>query len=205
MLSKLYFIIISSLLFLLSTSIPPLLKLYFSENRKASSLVERGNLLPGQKPNTYTVGTPSPLTYRPSYSSFLKGFPDSPESWLRSSRPRFQKWSARWHTAAERWAVREVRHSPHSPRLNPPSPSPQRGAVQSAPLLPQKPRASFQKKVWKQESSTTVSIPFSKRQMDSPYRFSKEPALHLPAPLLMWKPIPYGLAWKLSVSYCAVV
>ena len=95
MLSKLYFIIISSLLFLLSTSIPPLLKLYFSENRKASSLVERGNLLPGQKPNTYTVGNPSPLTYRPSYSSFLKGFPDSPESWLRSSRPRFQKWSAR--------------------------------------------------------------------------------------------------------------
>lgn len=41
---------------------------------------------------------------RHPHSSLLKKFPDSPESWLRSVRPRFRKWSARWRTEGETWA-----------------------------------------------------------------------------------------------------
>ena len=48
------------------------------------------------------------------------------------------------------------------------SSGPQRGTVQSVPLLLQKPRTPFQGKIWKQENSTIVFIPFSKRQIDSP-------------------------------------
>lgn len=121
-------------MFLLSTSIPPLLKLYFSENRKSSSLVERGNLLPGQKPNTYTVG--NPIT--PNLQTVLQPFPEGVPRLTRKLAPirkapvpemvcTVTYWS---REASGQWGAPLSRRA-HD--LTNPSSSPQRGSVQPVP------------------------------------------------------------------------
>lgn len=169
MLSKLYFTIISSLLFFPSTSIPPLLKLHVSENRKSSSLVERENLLPGQKSNTYGVGNP----IIPNLQTILQLFPEGVSRLTRKLAPILKApvpemvcTVTYWRREASgQWGAALSPRAHNLPKLRP---SPQRGTVQSVPLLLQKPRTPFQVEIWKQENSTIVFLPFSERQIDSP-------------------------------------
>ena len=131
--------------------------------------MERENLFPGQKSNTYGVGNP----IIPNLQTVLLLFHEGVSRLTRKLAPILKApvpemvctvtyWrrevSGQWRAAVSLWA--------HDlPNL---SSGPQRGTVQSVPLLLQKLRTPFQGKIWKQENSTIVFIPFSKWQIDSP-------------------------------------